>query len=398
MIDNLPRLLLDRASIRPDLMVGVLDDQISLQRALELAAGGAADLRARNLSADDRVAIVAENSTDYVLAWLSCLLAGVPAALVDPTYPREPLACMLDVLDPTMVISDSPETASFAGSRPAIATSVFRTAARRDPGYAPGVDSEEQSTASFMLASRSFGGIPKFCAQSHGYFLRLGRAVSEALTLNEHDRSLTALPLSQIDSLGCGVVGALTAGADALIARPFAARTFWSAVTDQEITALTLDESQLSNLARTATTEEVAGHRVRTMFPADAQFMRRFGIARAVSGYGSTEAAGASHLRSWHLGHDTPADAHRRVGPGRGDIEWQLTDSGEILVREAVPGSLCTGYFTFPGLSASVDQNGWFHTGDHGRLDKDGGLVVVGHGAESLDIATHWSPIEIHPT
>ncbi len=40
MIDNLPHLFLDRASIRPDLMVGVLDDQISLRVALELAAGG----------------------------------------------------------------------------------------------------------------------------------------------------------------------------------------------------------------------------------------------------------------------------------------------------------------------------------------------------------------------
>ncbi|MDI9949602.1 AMP-binding protein [Rhodococcus sp. IEGM 1305] len=382
MIDNLPHLLLDRASARPDLMIGALDDQISLQLALELAAGGAADLQARNLSAEDRVAIVAENSTDYVLAWLSCLLAGVPVALVDQTYPRELLACMLDVLDPTVVISDHPAAPSFAGTRRAILISTFRTAPRLDPSHAPGTNSGRYSTASLMHPARPTPGIPQFCAQSHEYFLRLGRAVAEAMTLTDRDRSLTPLPLSQINSLGHGLVGALTAGADALLGRTIAVDTFWSEAIDHGITALTLDAPLVNNLARTATPKDSAGHRVRTMFPADGAFMRRFGVVRAVSGYGSTEAAGASHLRSWSIDDDIPTDAHRHGGTGREDIEWKLTDSGEILIREAARGALFTGYFTFPGVSSRLDQNGWFHTADHGRLDEDGGLVAVERGLD----------------
>lgn len=377
MIDNLPHLFLDRASIRPDLMVGVLDDQISLRVALELAAGGAADLCARNLSPDDRVAIVAENSTDYVLAWLSCLLAGVPVALVDPTYPREPLACMLDVLDPTAVITDHPAAPSFAGTRNAITISAFRNAPRLDPSHAPGTNSGRYSTASLMHPARPTPRIPKFCALSHEYFLRLGRAVAEAMTLTDRDRSLTPLPLSRINSLGYGLVGALTAGADALLARTFAAGTFWSEAIDHGITALTLDAPLAHNLARTATEKDSAGHRVRTMFPADRALMQQFGVVRAVSGYGSPEAAGASHLRTWSIDDYIPTDAHRHGGPGREDIEWKLTDSGEILIRESARGTLFTGYFTFPGVTSTLDQNGWFHTGDHGRLDVDGGLVAV---------------------
>ncbi|GAF50321.1 AMP-binding protein [Rhodococcus wratislaviensis] len=306
MIDNLPRHLIDRACVRPDLQIGLLEDQISLPVALELAAGGAAELSARGLSGDSRVALVAANSTSYVLAWMSCVLAGVPVALVDPGYPRELLACMFDVLDPTVVISDSPETASFAGNRSGIAVSAFRNAPRLDPGHAPGTNSEKYSTASFMPASRVAWGIPKFCAQSHEYFLRLGRAVAEALTFADHDRVRTSLPLSQINSLGYGLVAALTAGADALLARTFAVRTFWPEAIDHRITALMLDIPQVNNLERTATAEDAAGHRVRTMFPADAEFMRRFGVGNAVSGYGSPEAAGASHLHAWSVATTSP--------------------------------------------------------------------------------------------
>ncbi|MFD9669235.1 AMP-binding protein [Rhodococcus sp. NPDC059968] len=379
MIGNLPRLLLERASIRPDLMVGVLDDQISLRVALELAAGGAAELQALNLSADDRVAIVAENSTDYVLAWLSCLLAGVPVALVDYTYPVDLLDCMLDVLDPSLVISETADITQFAGARSSMAVGAFRDSPRLDPGNAPGVNSDRYSTVSLMHASWSTPGIPKFGAQSHEYFLRLGRAVADAMTLTDRDRLLTSLPLSQINSLGYGLVGALTAGADALLARTSAVDTFWSGAIDHGITALTLDASLVNNLARTATAKDSAGHRVRSMFPADRAFMRRFGVVRAVSGYGSTEAAGASHLRSWSIDDDIPTDAHRHGGSGREDIEWKLTDSGEIVIREFARGTLFTGYFTFPGVTSTLDQNGWFHTGDHGRLDEDGGLVTVDH-------------------
>ena len=71
-------------------------------------------------------------------------------------------------------------------------------------------------------------------------------------------------------------------------------------------------------LKRATTAEDAAGHRVRSMFYADGEFMTRFGIPLAVSCYGSTEAAGVSHLHQWRLGEEIPTDASRYGGAAAG--------------------------------------------------------------------------------
>jgi acyl-coenzyme A synthetase/AMP-(fatty) acid ligase len=129
------------------------------------------------------------------------------------------------------------------------------------------------------------------------------------------------------------------------------------------------------------------------MFYADGEFMRRFGVDSAVSGYGSTEAAGVSHLHSWKLGEEIPADASRYGGHPRSDVEASLHHSGEIMVRERVPGTLFAGYFADGELNSARDEDGWFSTGDLGRLDEDGGLVFIERAAESIRVKGEFVPI-----
>ena len=116
MIENLTQLFVARAAERPDLRIGTLDEQLTLPDALRRAAGGARRLRELGLDDRHRLAIVATSSTDYLVVWMACVLSGVPVALVNPTYPPELLAQMLDNLDPALVFTDLPDH-SFAGSR-----------------------------------------------------------------------------------------------------------------------------------------------------------------------------------------------------------------------------------------------------------------------------------------
>jgi carnitine-CoA ligase len=391
MTANLARLLIDRATTRPELAVGVLDDQLGLRDALGLAAGGADALAARGLTGDDRVALVATSSTGYLISWMSCLLAGVPVALINPTYPPALLARMLDDLNPAALIADG-DAGDVAAGRPVLDVGEFRARPPGDPWRARGLDVDRYTTASFMHTSGTTG-VPKFCAQSHEYFLRLGRAIAGALRLAPTDRMLAPLPLFHINPLGYGIVGALTAGADALAARKFSARAFWAEVREHGITALALHAPPVEILKRATTAEDAAGHRVRTMFYADGEFLRRFGIAAGVSGYGSTEAAGVSHLRRWSAGDDIPADASRHGGPARTDIDWRISDGGEIHVRERELGALFTGYLAGGRLDPTRDDDGWFATGDLGRLDAQGGLVFLERAAESIRVKGEFVPI-----
>ena len=323
MTENLAQLFLTRAAERPDLRIGTLDEQLALPDALRRAAGGAQRLRGLGLDEQHRVAIVASSSTDYLVVWMACVLAGVPVALVNPTYPPDLLARMLD---------DSTRP----WSSPTCRHRVRRDRARRcpsrqsrewpdaDPADTPGVDADRFDLVSFMHTSGTTGR-PEVLRADPRVLPAPRPRHRRRVELTAADRVLAPLPLFHINPLGYGIIGALTAGADALDrARSSPPAGSGRPCASTESPRWSLHAPPVEILKRATTAEDAAGHRVRTMFYADGEFMARFGVPLAVSGYGSTEAAGVSHLHrggSATTSRPTPAatagDPRRHRGPAR---------------------------------------------------------------------------------
>ena len=391
MVNNLAQLVVARAEQRPTMRLGTPDGQVTIADAVRQAAGGAQFLREAGVGADDRVAIVASNSTDYIVIWMACLLAGVPVALINPTYPPELLGRMLENFQPALVFTDlAPDR--LPGARSMTPLSIRSTWVPTDPSGCPGLSADDMDLASFMHTSGTTG-IPKFCAQTHRYFLRLGSAIADVLSLTPEDKMFAPLPLFHINPMGYGVVGCLTAGADLLTVPKFSASGFWPTVHAEGVTALSLHAPPIEILKRATSPADSAGHRVRTQFFADAEFMQRFDIPHGVSAYGSTEAAGVSHLQHWRLGSEIPSNASRWGGPPRPDIEDRIDPDGYIYVREREPGTLFAGYFSDGILDPTRDSEGWFATGDLGRRDESGALIFIERGAESIRVKGEFVPI-----
>lgn len=72
------------------------------------------------------------------------------------------------------------------------------------------------------------------------------------------------------------------------------------------------------------------------------------------------------------------------VGRPMHGVDVKMTDEGEILVRSP---SVFYGYYDDPENTAKSLTDGWLHTGDAGRIDEDGDLIVLGRVSEVVRTA-----------
>ena len=92
-----------------------------------------------------------------------------------------------------------------------------------------------------------------------------------------------------------------------------------------------------------------------------------------IGSYGSTECGGVTLC---NIGDLRPGN----LGKPFPNIELRLADDGEILVRGP---TVTPGYFKNPQATAeSIDAEGWLHSGDLGALESDGSLRIVGRKKE----------------
>jgi long-chain acyl-CoA synthetase len=106
-------------------------------------------------------------------------------------------------------------------------------------------------------------------------------------------------------------------------------------------------------------------------------------------GYGQTE---VSLCTSTNTPSDTRIGSVGRPIPG---VSVRIADDGEILVRG---DNVCAGYWHDEAATNDlIDTDGWLHSGDLGRVDRDGYLHVTGRKKDLIVTAygKNISPEEI---
>ena len=419
---NLSELVCDRVRRRPHARFGMAGESTpTLEQAVARALGAVGVLGEAGAGFGQRVALIGTTSDAYLTAWLALVLAGAEVALVNPAYPDELLDQMLDQLAPDTVVwsgrahgpavasgavhldasrMDRGDLASASGSRRII------TGAGAGPdglADAPGLGRDRFDVAGWMHTSGTTG-VPKFCEQTHEYFLRLGRFIADSMCFSEADTVLAPLPMFHINPLGYGVIGGLTGGTEVLGLERFSASGFWPLVRDTGATVLILHAPPVEILKRATSAADAAGHRVSRVFFADPDFLETFGVPLGFSAYGSTEAGGLCHIWAWRRGErpDHTEGMSRYGGRARHEVQWRVNGTaeagggagaGEIEVRADRPGVLFSGYRRDDGLVRPFDDDGWFATGDLGRVDEAGNLVFIERASESIRVKGEFVPI-----
>lgn len=109
---------------------------------------------------------------------------------------------------------------------------------------------------------------------------------------------------------------------------------------------------------------------------------REMGVPVMTTIYGLTETAGTTTINSLDDPEDVWVYSCGRAIPGievaietDDGITTAADTSGEIVIRG---WSVMIGYYrNIDATNEAIDTNGWFHTGDIGRLDSDGNLYFV---------------------
>jgi long-chain acyl-CoA synthetase len=106
-----------------------------------------------------------------------------------------------------------------------------------------------------------------------------------------------------------------------------------------------------------------------------ARTIRAFGF-NLLEGYGLTETSPVACAEV--PGHEKPGT----VGKPFAGVEIQIGANDEILIRGP---NVFMGYLNKPKETAeAIDPDGWFHTGDQGKFDAEGNLIITGRIKELI--------------
>ncbi len=197
------------------------------------------------------------------------------------------------------------------------------------------------------------------------------------------DRYMINLPLYHMGGTGLWNSMLLRGGSVSFIER-FQTGRFWDQVRDTDSTVVFLLGAMAAFLEAQPPDARDRDHPMRVMFMVPVvddvpAFAERFGVeVRSI--YNMSEICcpiitTATPSLAGTCG--TLRDgAHVRL-VDENDCEVPVGEVGEFVVRCDAPWGMNHGYYKMPEATAAAWRNGWFHTGDAGRVDADGNYFFV---------------------
>ncbi len=404
------RLLPEQATANPDATWLMMDETTctfgEAHATVERLAGGFQEI---GILQGDTVALMLENSMEYVWTVLALATIGAVGIPINTAYKGYFLRSILETSRPTAVvvetelaevvagaIADLPiKTVICRGGNASELSSVrsesFEALLSSDHDLAP-VPLRHRDPVSVMFTGGTTGS-SKGVIQTNDTWIAGAEMSSGGQDLRADDRYYSVTPMFHSGAWVMVLYPSLLYGLPVGLESRFSVKDFWRRVKHYGATQLfTLGAMHLWLWGEPAAPEDSRSTaRVWTAVPLPADlwevFPQRFGV-KLCSAYGQTEImpfsiAGAN-------GSYKPGSA----GIVRSDMEASIIDEhdrpvptgepGELVVRPKVPDVLFGGYYRMPVETLQTFRNLWYHTGDLCRIDADGELFFVDRKADYL--------------
>ena len=379
----------------------------------------------------DRIAILSESRPEWAIALLASVRCGAVVVPLDTKLTAAELKTILSDAEPRLLFvsaAQAPLAGSLRAQLPFVESVFLLNRGAGEGEFASidqlqaaelqeGITREVDETALIVYTSGTTGA-PKGVMIS---FKNLGYQImnfEEVIKLDERDMLLSMLPLNHLLELTCGLLGALYAGGRITYCSTLFPQEIAQIMRDKRVTCMITVPLFLKMLKASIEKEVdrrgpasrrlfrallqsarlIKSHRLRKLLfkkihsqlggrmrafisggaPLDAEveeFFDRLGIP-VYQGYGLTETSPVisvntpSHHRAGSVGRPLPGVRVRLLENGTRQGEGEILTAGPHVMK---------GYFKREDLTREVvDEQGWFNTGDLGRVDEDGFLYITG--------------------
>ncbi|MBI5276520.1 MAG: AMP-binding protein [Burkholderiales bacterium] len=376
-----------------------------------------AALAARGIRAGDRVALIAPNTDELVLALLACWWLGAVACPLNIRWSPAELAFGVADSEAALLLHDEafvlPDTRTPQLSLAALANEARACAPMEDTR----TGGDELAT---ILYTGGTTGRSKGVMLTHANFWAASMARGAELNNSSGSVTLLVAPLFHVAGLG-RLVGQMIVGGGWVTMPQFRAPQALQAIERDGVSDIIVVPSMLQSLLDDPAFDAAYVQGLTRIafgaapMPPDLldRALAAWPHAEFFQAYGLTETAGAACI-------NLPAN-HRLEARGRGLLhsvgraglgaeivvadesgrELPRGEVGEILVRGPM---VMQGYWRLPDATAAALRDGWLRTGDGGRMDAEGYLFIADRlkdmiitGGENVYSAEVEAALRTHP-
>ncbi|KAK9448748.1 uncharacterized protein V1518DRAFT_300890 [Limtongia smithiae] len=380
-------------------------------------------LASLNLAPGSAVAIALPNTLEFAILFFAVTYSGYVAAPLNPMLTQAEFEFYLADLEcPIAFVSKFKERANVinavekGGSVAVFEAEVLngKVGIKTGTGQAVAfpanlaVTTSKADDVALVLHTSGTTGRPKIVPLTHANLTTSISNIVQTYKLTSADRSMLVMPLFHVHGLLCGFLAALSVQSGVIVPPRFSASTFWKEYVDYGATWYTavptihqiLLKGPAPFVGKKGPTVRFIRSCSSALAPATMKQLEERFRAPVVEAYAMTE---ASHQMT---SNDIPPGQRKvgSVGHAQGVVEVSILDQegkevpigseGEICVRGA---NVTKGYRNNEAANkTSYTAEGYFRTGDQGKMDSDRYVYITGRIKELINRGGEKiSPLEL---
>ncbi|MDZ8095894.1 MAG: long-chain fatty acid--CoA ligase [Nostoc sp. DedQUE05] len=397
----------------PDKIALIFEEKSFTYKQLnQLANRLANSLNGLGIKKGDRVVLFLPNIPEFIISYLGVLKIGAVVVSVNVMLKSNEVSYILNdcaakaIITTESLVENVPEAdlpelqhiliAEGSAKKGITLAKLMESAS----GNADAIEIDRHTPASIVYTSGTTG-FPKGATLSHGNIISNMYSQNRCCGMQSDDRLVLYLPLFHCFGQNAILNAALNVCATIILKRRFDLEQILNAIATHQVTMFFGVPTVFINLLNS----NLSGYNLNSVryyfsaaapMPIEVAQTWRDKYGKVINeGYGLTETspcASYNHDLKYKLGSiGAPIEnVEMKVIDDNGN-QVELGELGQIVIRGP---NVMLGYWNRPFETAEVIKNGWFHTGDIGRIDEDGFFYIVDRMKDMINV----SGFKVYPT